>query len=486
MRKILLYVASISTIIIGLFNAPTTFAVDTEAEYLTLDDMETLSLETLEEVNSICDQSDRGCRLEYLMERRRRSDLYRSLDSYESRKFFITAVNPNNNTIRFIYNNKLRRNRILGQDEGEGASLIHLYIGRVEYDDHNRSPWHEMLSIVEGTEEFPEVHITFAWNTEDENRPDILPNIEYEFEMADDALLQGVRNVFYYEMKDTSPNGGRDVYRLTDCLANYQPGTECQIRFNNTGEVRYIPVNVEKDIVDEPNENSNEQDIVGEPDENSDNVTTDDASGATNENENNDENDEPHTSDVEDGDSITDNIKDTTADSSENIDTLDEPVDITDDKTVEDKDIELEPELTNQEDTGMADNIENNNSTEALDKETKNDKDESDGFGGEPETFLHEEPEQTDIKENETKKNPEKAQNANNIVKPKPNIILPIDKKSPEITPLTPNTGQAQTPEEKECRQSKNDSLSWVIGLSAASILFAAWWLIPVSKKKRQ
>lgn len=232
----------LSLIFIASFSGPNlvSAATDSGAEYWTIEEMADLSAESLREAEELCKNSNRGCWQKYLRDRRARGGIYEALDSYEYPKLIITSVNPSKGKIKFIYYNENKRIKYLGREDSP-ATLQHIYIGRVDDDsDFNYSPWNDIENTVNGRETTKKIYMTFRWDSTDEDHIEILPNVEQEVDVENFELSPNITNTLYYILEDSNSRY-LEVYRLSDCLANYQEGMECQIRYSSDGVV-YVPV----------------------------------------------------------------------------------------------------------------------------------------------------------------------------------------------------------------------------------------------------
>lgn len=232
----------LSLIFIASFSGPNlvSAATDSGAEYWTIEEMADLSAESLREAEELCKDSNRGCWQKYLRDRRERGGVYRALDSYEYPKFIITSVNPSKGKMKFIFYDEDKRAKYLGRED-DPATLHSIYIGRIEgASDKNYSPWSDIENTVNGRETTRNIFMTFRWDSTDENHAELLPNVEQEVDVEDFELLPSINNSLYYIFEDSNSRY-LEIYRLSDCLANYQEGMECQIRYSSDGVV-YVPV----------------------------------------------------------------------------------------------------------------------------------------------------------------------------------------------------------------------------------------------------
>ena len=249
-RKFLFLSITLITIM-GFFGPSLVSAasIESDSEYWTLEEMAELSEASFAEAKELCEGSNRGCWQKYLRDRRSRGGIYEALDSYEYPKLIITSVNPTSGKIKLIYYNENKRSRYLGKEE-DPATLYSIYIGRIEGEsDINYSPWSDIENVINNRETARNIYMTFRWNSEDENHVELLPNVEQEFDAENLELATNINNSFYYILEDSNSRY-LELYRLSDCLANYQEGTECQIRYSSKGVV-YVqaPVNADRQSI---------------------------------------------------------------------------------------------------------------------------------------------------------------------------------------------------------------------------------------------
>lgn len=213
---------------------------DTEAGQTswTFDELAAISDQMLAELDSVCaDSEDWNCEMDFFVERGETDPLYRAYDSFYHGRFFVTAVNLMEDTMRVYFRDHNLSDRSVTP---EPEYLKGLYIARY---DAGYFPWDRNLEQIVRAGGEPKTHVIYAdWDDTFAEETLLPANQEVTLSAAPIVADPAIEDqLVYYAVVHRYGDyayyyGLSNTFEFGDCLASgYQEGVECRLTFSDTG-----------------------------------------------------------------------------------------------------------------------------------------------------------------------------------------------------------------------------------------------------------
>ena len=196
-------------------------------------------------INALCG-NDYECRCAYDNEHMFVDSKYQVARAYSSTNMFITAINPEKNSIRVFY----RDLNDIAIETGEGEIHRPLTELRIVWLDSNYNRYG--TSFIEGLREdlsVDGVHLIYSASTELNGANWFPVESEVEIIAQNTHLSENTNNIIEF-FAAFEPSALLSTSRYSSCIqsSEYESGMECRIMFKESGGYTYIPVRADDQL----------------------------------------------------------------------------------------------------------------------------------------------------------------------------------------------------------------------------------------------
>lgn len=204
--------------VVGLAVCQTVWAEETSQ--WTYNEMSVLSAELEAELDVACEDDDPECSEMYFWETREYNNLNRALGHYREHGLTVTAVNPENGTIRVAYDAD-----VLAM--GQRQSLKDLYVVQIE----NGYTQGDYVRNIDNGNEDALAHVTKLFVKNDASADWLPHGSEIELPAPELSVNSNFKNHIYVTYRLANGVQWSDYFDFSNCLASLEEGMECQIRY---------------------------------------------------------------------------------------------------------------------------------------------------------------------------------------------------------------------------------------------------------------
>ena len=248
MRKKLFLPLLTTTILLGvLFVSQPTFAESTLSDGTTIwfaDELIDLDAEAVAELMDTC--MSINCPAKYYEQVDRGGEYY-ALDSFRTRQLTVTAINPEQSTMRVYLRSTNWNAQVIGYTFTNSFSGVYIMWLDPDYETTYERGYPSYYYDAISGEDVAGIHPILYGGTSIYGDRWIPADQEVNLVLPDAELYLNDTNTitFMVELDDAGGDGGSyDTYDYSECVnsSDYAPGMECRLAFDADMEMYYVPV----------------------------------------------------------------------------------------------------------------------------------------------------------------------------------------------------------------------------------------------------
>ena len=235
-KKIFTPILIFLTLISGTCLKTSTVSAASAKQIWTIPQLIAMKNEINIELTEVCN-SDIACEDEFFFEHSRFDTAYKIVDGFRRSILLITAINPEESTIRVLFqDDSPMLNELFGGKRQ--AVLDELYIAWFSEQPNMYNSYY----AVHGN--YPEgmYHPLFAGSATANGANWFVPNTEVTLSINDAAVLYNVPYLIYFTMEADITNA-TGAYDYSDCMNSpaYETGMECRMVFDDEKGISFLP-----------------------------------------------------------------------------------------------------------------------------------------------------------------------------------------------------------------------------------------------------